>query len=86
VLPREVVPDGIERDHVNVALELFREGISQPHKAGHVHPHREVLTFGESSISPVAIRMTWTALPDHVSGALLSLGAFGHLRSSQLLH
>lgn len=47
MLPYEVVPDGVERDHVNVTLELFREAVGQPREAAHVHPHREVLTFGK---------------------------------------
>jgi hypothetical protein len=31
-----------------------------------------------SSIWPVAIRMTWTALPDYIGGALLAFRASGH--------
>lgn len=41
----EVIPDGVERDHVGVVLELLRESVGQPREAAHVHSHREVLAL-----------------------------------------
>jgi hypothetical protein len=41
----EIVPDGIERDHMHMILELLAERIRESCKATHLHAHREVLTF-----------------------------------------
>lgn len=42
----EVVPDGIERDHMGVVLEFLRKGVREPGEAAHLHSHREVLALG----------------------------------------
>ena len=42
----EVVPDGIERDHVSVVFDLLAKGIGEAGEAAHVHPHREVRALG----------------------------------------
>lgn len=36
-----IVPDSIERHHVDVAFELFREGVRQAGKAAIVHTQRQ---------------------------------------------
>ena len=41
----EVIPDGIERDHVGVVLELLREGVRQMCETTVVHAHRQVSAF-----------------------------------------
>jgi hypothetical protein len=43
LLLREIVPDGVERDHVGVVLNLLGKRIGEPCEAAHVHPHREVI-------------------------------------------
>ncbi len=43
VNPAEVVPDEIERQHRNVALDALREHVGEPRETAHQHPHREVV-------------------------------------------
>lgn len=41
--PDEIVECEIERQRVNMRVQLFREGIREPREAPHMHAHREVL-------------------------------------------
>lgn len=41
----EVVPAGVERDHVGVVLDLLPEPVHQAGEPAHVHPHREILAL-----------------------------------------
>ena len=43
--PPKVVIHEVECHHRDAVLQLFREGVCQPRKAAHRHPHREVLAF-----------------------------------------
>ena len=54
MLLHEVVPDRIERHHVHVVLEFLGKRIGEPGEAAHLHPHREVLTFGIGCADTVA--------------------------------
>lgn len=40
-----IVPDGVDRDHVDVVLKLLREPVRQAGKPPHRHAHREVRAF-----------------------------------------
>lgn len=41
----EVVPDGVERNHVVVRQAALGEGVGQASEAAHLHPHGEVLAL-----------------------------------------
>jgi hypothetical protein len=45
----EVVPEGIERDHVRVIFQFFAEGVCQSGKAPHRHPHQGLLAADNPS-------------------------------------
>ena len=47
VRPDPVVPDGIERNHVNVVFDLLRVARRQSRKAAHLHPHIEIVPLGK---------------------------------------
>jgi hypothetical protein len=65
-----------------VVAEACRD--PQPPPGGRRHLHWQIVRAhsvigpAPSSISPVAIRMAWTAFTDHVCGALLAFSASGH--------
>lgn len=40
--PAEIVPNGIEPDHVSMVLEFLAEGVRQPREPRHAHAHGEV--------------------------------------------
>lgn len=67
---REVVPDGIERDHMGVVFELLGEGIGEPGEPAHVHPHGEVVPLNVGCRNVVPIRVA-------IDLGLLGSGAFG---------
>jgi hypothetical protein len=47
--PAEVVEHGMQGDGVGVILDLFGEGVGQPGKPPHAHPHGQVLALHERS-------------------------------------
>jgi len=55
--PDEVVVHDVKRDHRNVVLNLFAEGIREPSKAAHRHAHGEVLALhvGRADMSRIGI-------------------------------
>ena len=48
--PHEVVPDGVQGDHVAVVLELLATGVGQARVAAHVQPHRELGAGSEPAL------------------------------------
>ena len=38
----KIVPEGVQRDHVLVVLQLLAESVGEPGKPSHAHAHRQV--------------------------------------------
>ena len=55
--PDEIVPEGIERDHVSVVFEFFAERVGQSGEPAHRHPHGEVrpLHVGRADVFGVRV-------------------------------
>lgn len=76
----EVVPDGVERDHVHVVLELLRERIRQPGEPPHLHPHGQVLALGVAGRDVLRARVARDrrlTRPDALAGAVAPLSRAG---------
>jgi hypothetical protein len=46
-----------QRDHRDMVVQLFAEGVRQASEAAHVHPHVEILTFHETGRDVFLIRV-----------------------------
>lgn len=66
----EVVEHKVQRQRVNVRVDLFGEGVRQPREAAHVHPHAEVLPL---DVRGRDVRLVRVAGDLHLLGA----GALG---------
>src|ERR1035438_7786805 len=53
--PAEVVVHVKQSDHRDVVLDLLREGVRQPRKAPHVHPHVEILSLNVAGADMLGI-------------------------------
>ena len=62
----KVVPDGVERDHMSVIFDLFRERVGQPCEAAHLHSHGEIVPFDVGRAHVGRIRV---ALDPRLAGA-----------------
>lgn len=68
MLADEVIPDGVERHHVNVRGQLLPESIREPGEAAHRHTNREVLAFNVAGGDMLGVRIAHHPLFDD-SGA-----------------
>ncbi len=53
----KVVMHVMERDCCRMVLKLFAEGIGQPRKPAHVHPHGEILPFHVRRGDMISVRI-----------------------------
>ena len=63
MLSHEVLPEGIEHDHVRVAFDLLAECVCEPGKPSHARPYGEVRSLGIGGAD-----MLWIGVPGDFLG------------------
>src|SRR5882672_2979867 len=84
----EVIEHVVKRNGAGVIVDLLAESVSQPSKAPHVHPHREVLALDVASRNMRLIRMPRYGSfdrPEAGAGAVAALFPNAALAAIQLL-